>query len=339
MMPSLLRHEINRSRGRLLGIMDYRYAPLALGDTMTWLTKLQVEAHTHGLKKIEILIAVPPGGWQSAPQINSYNHAAMVQNIFPAFLCAPMVNSVRFYASPSPAPPSQRILGALLARTPTWPHLSSHFRRHLDYHSHLTINAFFRRHKWIPKLRSPKEFRSETEALTKTYFGGRSPCIINIRQSSFTNTPDRLLRDSPVGVWYRFLRRAHELRPEVVFVLTGDFGTWDRETALLPNVVVPRALGYGLGHELTLLLDGAPFLGSNSGFSAVATFSDVPYGITRFQYGATGYMKGIEMEHGEEHYPFASEHQWLSWVPETEEVLLDLFAKVWGARDGVRLAN
>lgn len=339
MIPLLLRNEIDRSRGRLLGIIDYRYAPLALGDTMTWLTKLQVEAHIHGLKKIEILIAAPPEGWQSAPQVNSYNHAAAVQNIFPAFLCAPMVRSVRFYASPAPGASAQRVLGALLARSPTWPYLSSHFRRRLDYHSHLSINAFFRQHNWIPKLRSPKEFHSETDVLRREHFARRSPCIINIRQSRYTNTPDRLLRDSPVDVWYRFLRRAHELWPEVVFVLTGDFGTWDRETALLPNVVVPRALGYGLGHELTLLLDGAPFLGSNSGFSAVATFSDVPYGITRFQYGAKGYMSGIEIEHGEEHYPFALAHQWLSWVPETEEVLLDLFAKVWAAHKAERPAN
>ena len=87
-------------------------------------------------------------------------------------------------------------------------------------------------------------------------------------------------------------------------------------------------LGFGLGHELTLLFEGAPFFGSSSGFSAAATFSNTPYTITNFERRAAEF---VEMPVGTERYPFSFEHQWLSWEPETEEVLFDLFDRLWKA--------
>ena len=72
-MLTLLREEVSRSHDRALGIMDFRYAPIALRDTETWLTKLQVLARSHGVKKIELLIGVPPRGWLSQC-VTSYNY-------------------------------------------------------------------------------------------------------------------------------------------------------------------------------------------------------------------------------------------------------------------------
>jgi hypothetical protein len=46
-MNSVLATEIALSRESVLGILDFRYAPYALGDTFTWLTNLQIEAHGH----------------------------------------------------------------------------------------------------------------------------------------------------------------------------------------------------------------------------------------------------------------------------------------------------
>jgi hypothetical protein len=91
-----------------------------------------------------------------------------------------------------------------------------------------------------------------------------------------------------------------------------------------------------LGHELTLLFEGAPFFGSSSGFSAAATFSNTPYTITNFEHRAAEFV-GVPV--GVERYPFALEDQWLSWKPETEQGLLDLFDRLWEATDHGRKAR
>jgi len=96
----------------------------------------------------------------------------------------------------------------------------------------------------------------------------------------------------------------------------------------LSNVVIPRMFGFGLGHELTLLFGGSPFFGTSSGFSAAATFSNTPYTITNIEHRAAEFV-GVPV--GTKRYPFSFQHQWLSWEPETAELLSELFSRLWSA--------
>ena len=88
MYPSLTA-EINASRGSVLGIMDFRYAPYALGDACTWLTKLQIVASRHSLSDIEIMLITLPYKPSSGLQthITPYNYAQVMDGLLPAFLC------------------------------------------------------------------------------------------------------------------------------------------------------------------------------------------------------------------------------------------------------------
>jgi hypothetical protein len=84
-----------------------------------------------------------------------------------------------------------------------------------------------------------------------------------------------------------------------------------------------------LGHELTLLLEGTPFIGSSSGFSAAATFSEkTPYLITNFEHQSAAYI-GFPV--GTARYPFAVGDQSMSWVPETEDLLMTNFERMLAA--------
>jgi hypothetical protein len=75
-----------------------------------------------------------------------------------------------------------------------------------------------------------------------------------------------------------------------------------------------------------LLLSGTPFIGTSSGFSAAATFSNTPYVITNIEHRAA---KFLEVPIGIEHYPFGNERQWLSWERETNGLLEALFQRLW----------
>ena len=156
------------------------------------------------------------------------------------------------------------------------------------------------------------------------------PIIVNIRQSALTKNPAAVNRDSPADVWFRFFASAKKFWPKALFVLVGGFSEWERRFSRCQNVVIPRLFGLGLGHELTLLLEGNPFIGTSSGFSAAATFSDTPYVITNVEHRAAKFF-GIPA--GTQHYPFATTRQWLSWETETDALLASLFERLWESLD------
>ena len=94
----------------------------------------------------------------------------------------------------------------------------------------------------------------------------------------------------------------------------------------LENVVIPRNRGLGLADELELLHHADMFMGSSSGFSAVATFSDVPYVIVNVEHDFSRYC---EVSIGEPRYPFALDNQTIYWEQETATDLADYFDRAY----------
>ena len=115
--------------------------------------------------------------------------------------------------------------------------------------------------------------------------------------------------------------------PEVLFLLLGGYTEWDRTVCRVSNVLIPRAMGFGLGHELALLQRSDLFMGSSSGFGTMATFCNVPYVITKIQHLFARY---VDVPVGGRHYRFGNENQILYWETETQDVLLGFFEEVYG---------
>lgn len=321
-----LKAEIAASRDSVLGIMDYRYAPYALGDTFTWLTNLNVLARETNRPWIDIaLIALPDrpaSGLQ--PHINRLNYVQAIDGLLPAFFCTQKLRSLRIYESYRHA--AQRILAAALAKSPAWPNLYAHFSHNLDYASHRRINAHFERYGSLPRLSPPPGYMIEAERFRQTRLQDKLPVVVNIRQRHLTSSPDALHRDSPSEAWLEFFRRAQKLFPQVVFLLAGATNEWPRHFSRQGNVIIPRLYGLSLGHELYFLLSGTCFMGTSSGFSAAATFSNSPYVITNFEHSAANHV-GIPIGTGR--YPFAHDFQWLSWERETPESLISHLEMLW----------
>jgi hypothetical protein len=89
-------------------------------------------------------------------------------------------------------------------------------------------------------------------------------------------------------------------------------------------VISLRTLGLGLGHELSLMLRSDLFIGTSSGFAALANFSEVPYFITKMNPGA---CRAFAIAPGSERLPFAGERQILVYEPETRELLMRLLER------------
>jgi len=128
-------------------------------------------------------------------------------------------------------------------------------------------------------------------------------------------------RDADFLEWYEFLKATQRSHPEIQFVVLGRLQEKPLELLALPNVLSLRSLGLGLGHELTLLLQSDLFVGSSSGFAAMANFCPVPYFVTQVSAQS---CRAYGIEPGARRLPFASERQTLVYEPESRELLARL---------------
>ena len=79
-----------------------------------------------------------------------------------------------------------------------------------------------------------------------------------------------------------------------------------------------------MGHEISLILSGIPFIGTSSGYSAVATFSNSPYQILNFEHKSSKYI-GVKVGND---YPFATKNQNLNWNYDTLTNIKKSFIKI-----------
>jgi hypothetical protein len=309
----------------MIGIYDFSYSPYALGDALTWTMNLNVIASAKGCDAIDQYLVINPTRLANRYQsfVNAHNYISLIDNLFPAFLCSPMLRSLKLIRH---APVlSSFLLREVVHRRPMWPPFLSHLNKRLDFISHRRFNAHYRKHGRLPWLTAPRGYKAWAEAFRRTHGEGRFVVAVNVRQSALSLVPANLHRDSPLPEWQTFIGRAVARHSDALFLILGGYTEWDRETARLPNVLIPRAMGFGLGHELALLHQADLFMGSSSGFATMATFCNKPYLITNIEHLFSPYI-GIPV--GARCYPFGNENQILYWEKETQDVLLKFFEEL-----------
>ena len=309
----------------MVGIYDFSYGPYALGDALTWQMNLGILAAEHGCNAIDEYLVIRPLKPSSRFQtfVTQHNYVSVIDGLLPAFFCSPKMRSLKLIRN---APTFNLfLLREAIHRRPMWPSLWDHLNAKLDFVSHKRINAFWDKHGYLPWLGAPRGYGPWADSFRRTHCDGRFVVAVNVRQSALSVTPANLFRDSPWPEWLAFMRRAAERDPKVLFMVLGGYSEWTRELYLLPNVLIPRAMGLGLAHELALLHRADLFMGTSSGFATLATFCNVPYIITKIQHLFSEHA-GIPVGH--RHYPFGAENQVLSWETETQDLLWDLFEEI-----------
>ncbi len=316
----------NNEEKVFIGIYDFSYAPYALGDAITWQVNLCVKAIENGCAKIAQYIIADPLRPSSYLQryITENNYIEYLNNLSPVFLCCPNTVSIHFVKDKALF--DLFMLKQAFRSQPSWPNIIGHLTGQLDFISHKSINKFYQKYKYVPRLTIPRGYENSMDAFLEKRCSNRFVVTVNIRQRRLYTTSDEassaISRDAPLDEWYKFFRIVRDKHPEVVFLILGGYSTWERELYNYENVIIPRTMGFGLAHELTLLHKSDLFLGTSSGFSAMATFSETPYIITNFEPFAS---KFVGLPVGTPKYPFALDNQILSWEKESAELLLNLF--------------
>jgi hypothetical protein len=204
-----------------LGVYDFRYSPYALGDALTWQMNVLVSALEAGAGAVDHLLMVDPSrpacGMQ--PHIGPENYRVFLQNIFPAFLCNPLLRGFRLFRDRTTF---DCFLASHLRRgAKMYPDWGNHLRRRIREVdipgtsawegfplTHSLPNAFHKKHGYLPRLVGPRGYELTAKTFLERHAHGKVVAAVHMRQSRLSSAPASLYRDSSTVEWERFLKSA-----------------------------------------------------------------------------------------------------------------------------------
>jgi hypothetical protein len=320
-------------------IYDFDLMPYALGDVLTWNVQTAIRCEEAGREAVDVHICLDqrhPSSIYQSDMINADNCWMFFNELFGAFGTHPRLGSIVIHRSREEA--LERLKAEAAADAVNIEALTDYEYAHANRHDndklvayftkyiyyHKGINAYAARHGRIPLLQPSMGCGPDVAGLLATYLSGKRLVPVHVRQrrldagygGAHTHT-----RDSDFLEWYEFLREAERRYPDVQFLALGRLQEKPLELLRLPNVTSLRTLGFGLGHELTLMLRSDLFIGTSSGFAAMANFSALPYYITKMGRES---CNAYQIEFGADRLPFATDRQKLIYEPESRDLLLRL---------------
>jgi len=324
-------------------VYDFELFPYALGDALTWNVQTAIRCEDLGREQVDIFICLDerhPAFHYQSDLVNADNCGLLFNELFGAFATHPKLGSIFVYrrreemlarlrivsegdaANSGALADYERALGSGKYRLDL---RNEYFTKSI--HSHERMNAFAAEHGQIPLLRSSTGCEPEIAGLMEKRFIGNRIVAVHMRLRRVDagyGAHETYGRDSDFLEWYGFLREAESKYPDVQFVVLGRLQEKPLALLELPNVISLRTLGLGLGHELTLILRSDLFIGTSSGFAAMANFSEIPYFITRMNRNS---CMAYGIASGSDRLPFAKERQILVYEPETSDMLMRLLER------------
>lgn len=320
-------------------IYDFDLMPYALGDVLTWNVQTAIRCEQAGREAVDVHICIDqrhPSSIYQSDTVGTDNCWMFFNELFGAFGTHPSLGNIVIHRTREDAlrrlrqeadadPVNSEALADYehaLANRGEQDTLIAYFTKYIYYHK--GINAFAAEHGRIPLLQPSLGCGPDVSGLLERRLSDKRIVLFHMRQRSLdagyggTHTH---WRDSDFLEWYEFLREAGARHPDVQFVVLGRLQEKPLELLRLPNVMSVRTLGLGLGHELTLMLRCDLFMGTSSGFAAMANFSQTPYFVTKMTRES---CNAYEIEFGCDRLPFATEPQRLVYEPETRDLLLRL---------------
>jgi hypothetical protein len=323
-------------------VYDFELMPYALGDVLTWNVQTAIRCEQAGRDRVDVLICMDerhPANIYQRDLVSAENCGLFFNELYGAFGTHPKLGNIALFrrreellahlrAAARDDAANAEVLAdyeKALSRRTDDDALIEYFTKYI--HSHERINAFAKREGRIPLLHASLGTEPDVAGLLATRFAEKRVVAIHTRMRRLDvgyGGEHTYARDSDFLEWYEFLKDAAARHPAVQFVLLGRLQEKPLEVLKLPNVASLRLFGLGLGHELTLVLKSDLFIGTSSGFAAMANFSEAPYFVTRMTPAS---CKAYRIEQGAERLPFAAERQTLVYEPETRDMLMRLLER------------
>lgn len=328
--------------GSYCAVYDFELYPYALGDVLTWNVQTAIRCEERGRKQVDAYICVDdrhPASIFQKDLITADNCELFFNELFGAFGTHPKPGSIFLYrrreemlerlreVSKGDAANSESLAEyeRALKNRGDEAALIKYFVDNIHYHER--INSFAAENGRVPLLRPSPGCEPDVTGLVAKRFAGKRIVVVHMRLRRLDagyGAEKSYWRDSDFLEWFEFLREAGKKHADVQFVVVGRLQEKPLELLRLPNVISLRVLGLGLAHELTLMLRSDLFIGTSSGFAAMAYFSELPYFMTNMNPVA---CNAYRIQPGCEKLPFARERQFLVYEPETRELLMRLLER------------
>ena len=141
----------SNARKPMIGIYDFSYGPYALGDALTWTMNLNVGAAAAGCDAIDQYLVIDPSrpGSRYQPFVNPHNYVSIIDNLFPAFLCSPMLRSLKLIRHRPTF--NLFLLREVVRRRPMWPLLPQPSQQEAGFHFAPAHQRLLRQ-AWLPAV-------------------------------------------------------------------------------------------------------------------------------------------------------------------------------------------
>lgn len=323
-------------------LYDFALFPYALGDVLTWNVQTAIRAIEVGRPCVDVCVCADSGRPASIYQqglINPDNYFLHLHELLPAFHTHPTLRHIKIFCNredmlreaSSYASGSPQITEDLAQFSKAIDPAASEAERNAYFikfiYSHRKLNQWYDSQGRIPKLVAPPSYEHDIDALRASLFRERRPIAVHFRLRRMDLAMEgghTYERDADFSQWYEFLLDAQKQHPEVQFVVLGRLAEKPLAVLQLENVTSLRTLGMNLGHELAMIAKADLFIGSSSGFAAMANFTNAPYFITKMGQSP---CDAYEIPLGTKRLPFAQPNQYLVYGPETKETLGRLLKK------------
>lgn len=323
-------------------IYDFELLPYALGDVLTWNIQTALRSQAAGRPRVDAYLCVDPRYPSSIYQrslVLKENCALFFNELFGAFGTHPTLGNIfvftdrdemlarlRDVSRDDPVNAAElRGYEEVLGKRDNADALNAYFIEYI--YSHGRLNSHAAEHGAIPLLVPSRGCEPDIEGLISRRLADKRIVIVHPRLRRLDHGlggDHTYSRDSDFLEWYEFLRLSALSHPDVQFVVVGRLQEKPLELLKLPNVLSLRTLGLGLGHELTLMLRADLFIGTSSGFAAMANFSATPYFITKMNKES---CNAYAIPNGSAKLPFAKPNQELIYETETAELLRSLLER------------
>lgn len=310
-----------------------------MGDVITWSIKTAIRASRAKCSSVDLFVCTeqnePACSFQSS-YVNSKNYRFFFKDLDSIFQFHPLANKYEVFEDRA------SFEEAIYARHAKEENslIQANFLQYLKayesrlcpqslrkYHEseitlHADINEYYLKNLEIPRLKCSDSIRGQVKT-SKRNLGDRVFIALNFRlRGSDKSTDDAWLnRDSDIKAWLQFLTYCSSEYPNLCFVLLGKLEEKPVELLALENCFVPRLNNQDLAHELAWIEESDFFMGSSSGFAAMANFSKTPYIITKITKIATD---AYCIPFGSQKLPFAVGFQKLIYEAESKELLTKL---------------